>query len=395
MADRPTQTPKTPSHKARIRFDRHELAGAFGDIGTDLPLLVGLILTCGLETAPVLVMFGAMQVLTGLVYGLPMPVQPLKAMAVIMLTQKLPPELLYGGGLAIGIAMLILTLTGGLSLLTRIIPLSVVRGIQFGLGATLCTLALKEYVQSDGSSGYLLAGAGFAAFLWLRRQHHVPAALVLIGLGAAYALLFKMDLAHLSQSVGLSLPQPQLPSREAILQGALLLALPQIPLSLSNSIVATHQTLRDLFPNRAVSVRRIGLTYSLMNLVNPFFGGVPVCHGCGGLAGFYTFGARTGGAPIIYGGIYLALGLFLSQGFQQAVHVFPTPILGVVLLFEGLALMILLRDRAGQPAELWLALLVAMAVVALPYGYVVGMVAGTLMHCAAQRGWLKLPASEK
>jgi MFS superfamily sulfate permease-like transporter len=379
----------------RIRFDRHELAGAFGDIGTDLPLLVGLIATCGLDAASVLALFGTMQVLTGLVYGLPMPVQPLKAMAVIMLSQKLSPELLYGGGLAIGVAMLLLTLSGGLDWLAKVVPLCVVRGIQVGLGVSLCSLALKEYVQSSGTGGYLLAAVGFIAFLWLRRYRQVPAALVLIGVGVVYAVLFKIDLVQLSRSLGFSLPRLHLPSQDAILQGALLLALPQIPLSLSNSVVATSQTLRDLFPDKAISVRRIGITYSLMNLINPLFGGVPTCHGCGGLAGFYAFGARTGGAPILYGGMYLLLGLFLSRGFQLAVQVFPMPILGVVLLFEGLALMVLLRDRMSQPAELWLALLVAMAVIGLPYGYVVGIVGGTLLYYAAQKRWFRLPVSEK
>lgn len=382
-------------HSPHIRFDRHELAGAFGDIGTDLPLLVGLTATCGLDAASVLVLFGAMQVLTGLLYGLPMPVQPLKAMAVIMLSQNLPPELLYGGGLAIGVVMLVLTLSGGLDWLAKVVPLSVVRGIQFGLGVSLCSLALKDYVQSSGIRGYLLAAVGFTAFLWLRKYRHVPAALVLIAIGAVYAVLFSMDLTQISHALGFSLPRLHLPSKDAILQGALLLALPQIPLSLSNSVVATTQTLRDLFPDRAISVRRIGLTYSLMNLINPLFGGVPTCHGCGGLAGFYAFGARTGGAPIIYGGMYLLLGLFLSRGFQQVVQVFPMPILGVVLLFEGLGLMVLLRDRMSQPAELWLALLVAMAVVALPYGYVVGIVGGTLLYYAALRRWFNLPGTEK
>ncbi len=52
----------------RLRFNRHEWAGAFGDIGTDFPLLVGMILASGLNPVNVLVVYGAMQVLTGLVY---------------------------------------------------------------------------------------------------------------------------------------------------------------------------------------------------------------------------------------------------------------------------------------------------------------------------------------
>jgi hypothetical protein len=73
-----------PFRDPRVRFDRNELSGAFGDLGTDFPLVVGMVLAAGLDVTSVLVMFGLMQVLTGLAYGLPMPVQPLKAMAVIV-----------------------------------------------------------------------------------------------------------------------------------------------------------------------------------------------------------------------------------------------------------------------------------------------------------------------
>src|SRR3989338_8836508 len=138
--------------KGRIRLDRHEFAGSFGDIGTDFPLIVSMILTCGLDPASVLIMFGAMQILTGSVYGIPMPVQPLKAMAVIMLTQKLDASILYGGGLAIGLTMFVLTVTGLIVKIAKLVPKCVIRGIQFGLGMQLSLLALKEYVPSGGVS---------------------------------------------------------------------------------------------------------------------------------------------------------------------------------------------------------------------------------------------------
>ena len=96
----------------RLRFDRNELSGAFGDLGTDLPLVVGTVLAAGLDPASVLTVYGAMQVATGLVYRMPMPVQPLKAVAALVITQRLPAATLYGGGLAIGVTMLLLAATG-------------------------------------------------------------------------------------------------------------------------------------------------------------------------------------------------------------------------------------------------------------------------------------------
>jgi len=132
----------------RIRFDRNEFAGSFGDIGTDLPLIVGMVLAAGLDAASVFITFGVAQIATGLIYGLPMPMQPLKAMAVLVISQKLSGDILYGGGLAIGAVMLLLTVSGGLTLLARLVPRCVVRGIQFGLG-----LSLASRERSRGGPG--------------------------------------------------------------------------------------------------------------------------------------------------------------------------------------------------------------------------------------------------
>lgn len=379
----------------RLRFDRHELAGAFGDIGTDLPLLIALIATCGLDAASVCVLFGLMQVASGAFYGIPMPVQPLKAMAAIMLAQRLSPGTLAGGGLVIGAAMLLLAATGLLDWLARTVPKEVVRGIQLGLGVTLARLALGRYAGADGPGGYALAAVAAAILLALPRKGRVPAPLVVMGLGLAFALATRLDLGALRGAVGFRLPVFQAPTREELTQGALLLALPQIPLSLGNSVIATSQTTRDLFPDRAVPVRRIGLTYAMMNLVAPWFGGVPVCHGCGGLVGFYGFGARTGGAPVMYGLMYVILGSLFAPGFSVVVRVFPMPVLGVVLLFEAVALMALVRDVAHERGALWIALLVSAAVVGLPFGYVIGLVAGTLISLGVRRGWLSTPGGDQ
>ncbi len=369
----------------RVRFDRNELAGSFGDIGTDLPLLAAMIPAAGLDTASVFCMFGLMQILTGLAYGLPMPMQPLKAMAVLVITQHLGAEVLYGGGLAIGGAMLALAATGSLERLARLIPHAVVRGIQFGLGLKLASLALGDYVHAMGTAGYVLAALGFALTLALLGNRRLPPALFVIGVGALYAVSFRLEMGTIAEGVGLHLPKVRVPSWEAVASGFFVLALPQLPLSLSNSVIATHRLLRDLFPERRIRVGRIGWTYALANLINPFFGGVPVCHGCGGLAGHYTFGARTGGSAVIYGALYLLIGLFLSGVAHQVVEIFPLPVLGVVLLFEGLALMVLLRDVAQVRSEMFLALLVGALAFALPQGFLVGLAVGLLAHALGAR----------
>ncbi|RAK70455.1 putative sulfate/molybdate transporter [Hymenobacter edaphi] len=380
----------TPPARPRIRFDRNELAGAFGDLGTDLPLLIGIIAASDVDAAGVLIMFGLMQVFSGLWYGLPMPVQPLKAFAALVIAQKLPGRLIFGGGLAIGAGMLLLTVTGLIDALARLVPKPVVRGIQLGLALQLATLALKEYVPADGLGGYVLAAVAFLITVVLLGNRRVPAALLVIGLGVTYGLLFKLDLGTAQRALGLHLPTPHAPTWPDVVAGAVLLALPQIPLSLGNSILATRQVLHDHFPERAITVRQISFTYALMNLVNPLLGGFPVCHGSGGLAGHYAFGARTGGSVLLYGGLFLVLGLFFSQGFQQVVQIFPLPVLGVLLLFEALTLAALLRDVADTRAGLLLVLLVGLLCWGLPYGYLVGLAVGTAVYYAMRRGWVGL-----
>lgn len=333
------------SFNDRVRFDRNELSGAFGDLGTDFPLIAGMILVAGLDAASVLILFGAMQALSGLAYGLPMPVQPLKAMAVIVITQKISGDVLYGGGLAIGLVMLLLAITGLIDWVARIVPKSVVRGIQLGLGMQLASLALKDYTPADGAPGYVLAAAAFAIALALLGNRRIPPAPFIVLLGILYAFAFKVDAAQLAAAAGFSLPKLRTSSWADVVTGFFVLALPQLPLSLGNSILATRQVAADFFPEKPLTVRKISFTYSLMNLLSPFLGGVPTCHGSGGIAGHYAFGARTGGSAIIEGALYIGMGLFFAGGFRMAIEIFPKPILGVILLFEAIALMKLIRDQ--------------------------------------------------
>lgn len=137
----------------------------------------------------------------------------------------------------------------------------------------------------------------------------------------------------------------------------------------------------DLFPERpALSIRKIGITYSVMNLIAPFFGGIPCCHGSGGMAGHYTFGGRTGGSVIFYGMFYVVLGLFFGQGFQHVVEIFPLPVLRVILVFEGLSLMTLIKDTVGDRKNFVIALLIGIIAAGLLYGFVIAIVVGCALY---------------
>lgn len=337
-----------------------------------------MILSAGLDPASVLILFGGAQVLTGLLYGIPMPAQPLKAMAVLVIAGRADRDTLFGGGLAIGAIMLALAGSGALGALARAVPRTVVRGIQLGLGLQLASLALGQYVPSAGAKGYALAFVAFVLALALAGNRRFPPALPVLGVGLLFGLWFAADVGKLGAGFGFALPRFGVPSFESVARGLLVLALPQLPLSLANSVLATRQLVEDFFPDRKITVRRIGLTYAVLNLVSPLFGGVPVCHGAGGIAGHHAFGARTGGSVVLYGSFYLVLGLFLSDAFREAMELFPKPVLGVILFFEALALARLVGDVGGR-RDLAIALLVGFVCLGLPYGYVVGLVAGVVL----------------
>jgi len=365
--------------KQNVRFNRNELSGSFGDIGTDLPLIIGMVAVCRLDPASSFIMFGIMQVMTGIAYGIPMPVQPLKAMAVLMISQKLSGNILYGAGLSIGIIMLILTFTNVLQFIVKYIPKSVVRGIQFGLGLNLASLAMKDYIPSLGTAGYILAAIGFILTILFIGNKKFPPAIFVIFAGIIFACFFTMNFSNLFHNIGIRLPVMHIPAKNDIVNGFLLLAIPQIALSISNSVIATKRTVNDVFPEKELSVNKIGWTYSIMNIINPFFSGIPTCHGAGGIAGHYGFGGRTGGSVVIYGSLFLIIGLFFSNAFSEFVKFFPLPILGIILLFEALSLMYFIKDITPSKKCLFVSFVVALIAFLLPYGYAIGLVSGILL----------------
>lgn len=380
--------------KQRISLNRNELSGAFGDIGTDLPLIIGMILAAGLNSANVLIAYGIMHIITALVYGIPMPVQPLKAVAMIVIAQKLSPEIIYGGGLAIGIIMLVLSLTGLIDLIAKYIPKMVIRGIQFGLGLQLSMIALKEYVLSDSYNGIIIAVVTFVIVLLLMGNRKYPPAIFVILAGIGYALFTHFEVLGTIRPEFTGLPTLYTPTLTDILTGLLILALPQVPLSIGNSIIATKQIAHDLFPEKKLTIKKISFTYSLINLINPFLGGIPTCHGSGGMAGHYAFGARTGGSVVIYGSLFLILGIFFSGSFETVVKIFPLPVLGIILLFEGLWLMMFIKDIIDSKKSFFIALLTALIAAGLPYGYLIGMIVGTALYYISDKhikSYIKIP----
>src|SRR5512142_960838 len=127
----------------QARFDRHEIAGSLGDMGTFLPLLVGMAAQNGLDFGASLFFAGLFNIVTGVVFSIPMAVQPMKAIATVALTSKLPVSQILAAGITVSVIVLVLGLTGLIDTLNRAIPRSVVRGLQLALGLSLLMKGLQ------------------------------------------------------------------------------------------------------------------------------------------------------------------------------------------------------------------------------------------------------------
>jgi hypothetical protein len=56
-----------------------EISGSLGDLGTLLPLMIALAIQGSIDLGSTLVFSGIFNVLTGVFFGIPLPVQPMKA----------------------------------------------------------------------------------------------------------------------------------------------------------------------------------------------------------------------------------------------------------------------------------------------------------------------------
>ncbi|RJP69701.1 MAG: hypothetical protein C4532_10505 [Candidatus Abyssobacteria bacterium SURF_17] len=353
-----------------FEFNLRELAGSMGDFGTLFPLAIGYIAICGMNPTGLLVMMGLTNVVTGLAYRLPMPIEPMKVLAVMAIAEAWSPSLIYASGFAMGIVWAVFALIGLMDLIAKYTPKSVVRGVQTALGVLLAREGLKLV-----STWWLLGIVAVLIVLIFRKNRYAPAAIVLVVLGLAI-MGFNGDFERVA-GPRLTLPPFTSFSLREVWDSLVLGGFAQIPLTATNAIIATSALITHYWPDRRVTERRLSLNHGLMNLVVPFFGGMPLCHGSGGLAGQYYFGARTGGTNIIEGIIEIGLGLFLAASIATIFATFPKAIIGAMMFLVGIELMKFARDLKAN----WELLPLAVTVVgAVAVNMAVGFVLGLLAH---------------
>ena len=383
-----------------LRFDRRELAGALGDLGTLLPLSIGLGLVCGIDAAALLMVAGAFYVLSGLYFGIPTPVQPMKAIAAYAIAQALPAAQIHTAGMWMGLIMLTLALTGAITLVGKLVPRPVVRGIQLSAGALLMAKgigfvlgtgklqatqgAAEPYlaVQSLGPVpiGIVLGIATAAAVLALIDSKRAPAALVVVVCGGALGLALGGHQQLTGLSLGIHLPQPLahgLPDSGMLVLALTALALPQLPMTLGNATISQADLGREYFGERAkrMSLRGLAGSMGLANLASAVLGGMPMCHGAGGMAAHYRFGARTAGMNVMIGGTLIVFGLLAGEHATKLMSVLPFAVMGTLLAFAGAQLALMIRD-VKERNDLFVVLVVLAVALAtnLAWGFAVGLV---------------------
>ncbi len=328
--DTNTQPPDLP---VPFSFSLSELAGSLGDFGTIIPLILAVALVSDVNPRYILLFFGIWFILTGLYYRLPIPLEPMKAIAVVVIAAGAVGGISAGeiaaSGLILGVIFLVLGYGRFFEMIERWVPQSVVRGIQLGL-ALLLFKSSAGFVIKDP----LFFGIGIAiivGFLILVRYRSFPdlSSICVIAVGFIGGIL----ISGIPPVSLIPFPQLVIPLPGDFPSALSTLVLPQVVLTIANAILATSLLTKDLF-GKDVPPKKFSATIGLMNLTSVPFGGFPMCHGAGGLAGQYRYGARTGGANVYAGLIFIVLALFFTS--PQVLSIIAVGVLGALLVFVGI-----------------------------------------------------------
>lgn len=372
------------------RYDLKELAGAFGDLGTLIPFVAAYLSVVKMDPAGILLAFGSMLVVVGLVYRTPFPVQPMKAIGAAAITQTgalatLTATTVIGAGVVTGVIWLVLAATGLARRLTRWVPRPAMLGVVMGLGFSFMLEGIRMMSQQPWLGAALLL-----LTLVLLARSRFPAMLVLLVVGAALAL--REQPALLGELAAIRIA-PHLPgfswpalTWNDLWIGALFLALPQLPLTFGNALISITEENNRLFPDRPVTERRVAFSTGLMNLWSSALGGIPMCHGAGGMAGHVQFGARTGGSSVMLGVLLLAIGFLLADSVALLFKLFPAVVLGVILFLAGMQLALNSKDAGADKVDRFVVLTTAAFAV---WNVGIAVLFGILAFHAAQRGWMK------
>ena len=383
----------------RFAFNRLELAGSLGDLGTLLPMLIGMILINGLDPMGLLLTVGLFYIGSGLYFGVTVPVQPMKVIGAYAIATGLSAQQIVASGFWMAGFLLLIGVTGLIDVIGRYTPKAVIRGVQLSTGTLLMAegtrfivgqskfqaLAGKAepYLNLQAIGGIpigiflgILAGGIVMRFVNDRR---FPAGLMVVLGGALVGLVFGTRNGFDSLAVGFNLPRWLpfgWPAYTDLSMALFALVLPQLPMTLGNAVVADADLSREYFgqASRRVTYRALTISMAIANMVSAALGGMPICHGAGGLAAHYRFGARTAGSNLIIGTVFILLAFLLGIHALAVIYLIPMAVLGIMLLFAGSQLALTIMDvKVRKDLFVALTILGITLAINLAVGFVIGI----------------------
>ena len=394
----------------RFKFDRMELAGSLGDLGTLLPIAIAMVLFNGLSPLGLFLSIGVYYAISGIYFGITVPVQPMKVIGAYAIATSMSANQILASSLLMGIFLLIVGVTGAIDVIRKVTPQAVIRGVQLSTGALLISGGIKFMIgtskfqvlhnavepylpfQAIGPIPVSLVIGGIAGIitLLLLDNRKFPAGLIVVFAGfiTGMALGAKADLG--TGAIGFNLPDILpfgFPGKVDFTFALFALVLPQLPMTLGNAVLAYTDLSREYFKDRSSKVtnRNACLSMALANFFSFCLGGMPLCHGAGGLAAHYRFGARTAGSNLMIGVIFVALAVIFGNNIVRVLNLLPMSILGVLLMFAGAQLTLTIMDLDHRK-DYFVAMLILGITLAsnLAAGFIVGMVVAQLLK------WKKL-----
>jgi MFS superfamily sulfate permease-like transporter len=372
------------------RYTLREFAGAFGDLGTLVPFVTAYIVVLKMDPVAILLGVGAAAIVVGAWYRTPFPVQPMKAIGAVAIAQGtsagLTASAVVGAGLVTGIIWLFLGATGLARRVADLVPRPALLGVILGLGFSFMLEGLRMMSASPW-----IAGGLFVLTLLMLSRPRVPAMFILLAVGCVIAIIERPELATQLAAIR---PSPGLPSLawpaltwNDIWLGTVLLALPQLPLTFGNALIAITDENNRLFPKRTVTQNGVAVSTGLMNVWSSAIGGIPLCHGAGGMAGHVRFGATTGGAAVMLGAMLVATAILFGDAIRPLLQVFPRSVLGIILFLAGAELALSSREPGSEKVDRFIVL--ATAAIAV-FNVGLAVVFGIIGYHASKRGWLDL-----
>ncbi|MFB0519277.1 MAG: putative sulfate/molybdate transporter, partial [Acidobacteriota bacterium] len=238
-----------------FRFNAEEIAGAVGDYGTLVPIVLGVAIVSNINLGYIMLFFSIWYIITGIYYKMPVPVEPMKAIGALVIAGGMSSGEIAASGIIVGILFFALGISKGMKFIQEKVPQSVIRGIQLGLALLLIKTSIN-FVVGDYILAIICIGI-IVLFLMANKFGKIPdvssICILLIGIIVGFSLY------GIPRIRIISMPNLIIPTLQDFLKGGWLLAIPQIPLTITNAILATALLMQDLV-HREVDPDKLSVT---------------------------------------------------------------------------------------------------------------------------------------